>query len=275
MLTYLQKYSRMGRLGIAFALLTLCPGCAFEAHSVGLGGALDGHGGAGGAGGAGAASAGAGGAGGEVGAGGAGGGVGVEFPPCTPATERTDCPGTSCDPATMRCSLFKLASRPACWTCVSDNDCEEPDHRCVEMYFQGERFPDENHGFCLQVALVEGVPLEVELDDGVYELDDVAESNCAPHLRTVLVRRRSLSGAPTRSYCGLREDMTTCFALRAFEDLQPCPGGTDEECPDGGICRTFAHQGGIFNRCTYVCTADRQCPTFQGSTTQCGGYCGG
>ncbi len=236
-------------------------------------GGLEGQGGA-----AGDSPGAVGGASGMGGAGGAGGVGGVDvmpLPTCTPATERTDCPGTSCDPATMRCSTFKLASRPACWTCVSDTDCESPDHRCVEMYFQGERFPDETHGFCLRVALVEGVPIETEIDDGVDVVDDVAESNCARHLRTVLVRRPSLSGAPTRSYCGLREDLTTCFALRAFESLEPCPNGTDEECPDGSVCRAFDHGSGAVNCCTFACDKDNQCPRIDDQATYCDAYCGG
>lgn len=269
----------MVNLAIALVLSALWAGCAFEVQPAGVGDRGP-EGSAGSAGDGQGKVGGSNGIGGTAGAGGVGGiggtaGLGVELRTCTPATERTDCPGTSCDPATMRCSTFKLASRPACWTCVSDTDCESPDHRCVEMYFQGERFPDEKHGFCLQVARVEGVPLEVERDDGFYELDDVAESNCAPHLRTVLVKRRSLSGAPTRSYCGLREDMTTCFALRAFANREPCPEGTDEECPDGGICRTVDQKGGALNCCTYLCAADRHCPSVDGSKTQCGGYCGG
>jgi hypothetical protein len=174
----------------------------------------------------------------------------------------------------MRCSTFKRMSRPACWTCVSDTDCESPDHRCVEMYFQGERFPDDKHGFCLQVALVEGRPIEVEVDDGVYKLDDVDESNCAPHFRSVLAKRPSLSGPPASSYCGLREDLTTCFALRAFENLEECPGGTDEECPNGAICRAFGTESNAVNCCTFECDKDNQCPSVDGEPTHCGDYCG-
>jgi len=252
----------MGRLGIvlAFLALSLGSGCAFEAHSVGSGGALDGHGGASGAGGAST-----GGAGGDVGGGGAGGGAIVEQPACTPATERTACPGTSCDPATMRCSLFKLASRPACWTCVSDTDCEEPDHRCVAMYHEGDRFPDEKTGFCLQVAIV-------EYDGGVYEFDEV--SDCAVPFMTPIVEGESLSGGLTQSYCGIREDLTTCYAVRAFANQEPCPDGTDEECPEGGICRAFGSGVNAGNWCTYECTANAECPSLDGYGI-CGGFCGG
>ena len=103
--------------------LAVLVGCAFETSSTGdreglgaLGGAggdrLDGQGGDGGRGAQGGAG-GVGGAGGFEAAGGAGGSS-LSLPTCTPATERTDCPGTSCDPATLQCSTFKVASRPTC-----------------------------------------------------------------------------------------------------------------------------------------------------------------
>jgi len=249
----------MGKMGfpLTFLLLSLSSGCAFETHTVALGGAFDGDGGAGGAGAAGVGGAG--------GADGIGGGLIVEQPECTPATERTDCPGTSCDPATMRCSLFKLASRPACWTCASDTDCVEPDQRCVVMYHDGDRFPDEETGFCLQVAIV-------EYDNGVYEFDEA--STCAPPFMTPIVDRESLSGGRTQSYCGIREDLTTCYAVRAYANQEPCPIGLDEECPEGGICRTFGSGVNAANWCTYECTADGQCPSLGNQPTYCGGFCG-
>lgn len=206
------------------------------------------------------ATGGLGGAGGIDGAGGLGS-VTVEQPECTPETEKTVCPGTSCDPATMRCSTFKLASRDACWTCVSDNDCEAPNHRCVEMYYDGRRFPDEKQGFCLRVAVLE------QTEPDLYDCDRPFE--------TVLPERRSLSGPPTHSYCGLRENLTTCYALRAFENQEQCPDGSDEECPAGGICRTFVHGGGEVHCCTYACTVDEECPTVDYNPGSCGGYCGG
>ena len=96
---------------LAFSLLG--PGCMFEAHPAdtangGIGAQGDGGSGGGGP---------EGGAGGGDAIGGSGGSnmVVVEQPACTPATEESDCPGTSCDPATLRCSTFKVASRGACW----------------------------------------------------------------------------------------------------------------------------------------------------------------
>jgi hypothetical protein len=252
----------MGKMARSLLLLLLSSGCMFEVHSVGSGnGDLEGSGGAGRAGSA--ATGGVGGAGGIGGAGGVAGtgGVVVAPPACTPGTERTDCPGTSCEPATMQCSTFKLASRAACWTCVSDNDCKTPDHRCVEMYFDGERFPDEKHGFCLRVA--------------VLTADDPSEHDCGWPFGILLRDRPSLSGVPTNSYCGLQEDLTTCYALRSFENQEQCPDGSDEECPAGGICRTFEHDGAEINCCTYACTDDDECPALDGGNPTCGGYCGG
>lgn len=263
---------------LSLVFLAVVVGCAFETSSSGdreglgaLGGAggdgFEGQGGDGGS----AAQGGAGGVGGGGGfeATGGIGGANISLPACTPATERTDCPGTSCDPATLQCSTFKLFSRPTCWTCVSDNDCESPGHRCVEMYFDGARFPDEKHGFCLEVAKV-----EVEWEGGgFYELGDVAESNCDRPFRTVLAKRPSLSGPPTNSYCGIREDLTTCFALRAFQNREACPSGEDTECPHGAVCRAFHVQGEEINCCTYECSADRQCAPVDGSATTCEEYC--
>ncbi len=247
----------MVKSATALLVLLLSSGCAFEVRSVGAGnGGLDGDGGSAGSGPA------AGGTGGALGVGGFGGVGGVidELAPCTPATERTDCPGTSCDPATLRCSTFKLASRDACWTCVSDNDCESPDHRCVEMYFDGKRFPDAKQGFCMQVA--------------VLEPNSTTEYDCDEPYETVLPERPSLSGPPTMSYCGIREDLTTCYALRAFENQEQCPEGSDDECPAGGICRTFTDGDEIVNCCTFECTNDDECPALDGKQPHCGGYCG-
>lgn len=240
-------------------LSVLSSGCMFEARSLGAANqGLEGDGGAAGAGPA--AAGGAGGVGGIGGIGGAGS-VAVEQPACTPGTEKTTCPGTSCDPATMRCSTFKLASRSACWTCVSDTDCEAPDHRCVVMNYDGNRFPDEKHGFCLKVA--------------VLTTDEPTEHDCGWPLGILLRDRPSLSGPPTNSYCGLREDRTTCYALRAFENQEQCPDGSDDECPVGGICRTFVHWGGEVNCCTYACTNEDECPSVDTEPPSCGGYCGG
>ena len=152
---------------------------------------------------------------------------------------------------------------------MSDSDCEAPKHRCVEMYYDGKRFPDEQQGFCLQVATI-----EVELDDGVYEIDD-DPSNCESPFTTILIKRPSLSGGRIQNYCGLNDLRTTCFAFRAFEIEEECPSGRDDECPAGGLCRTFDDGGKTVNRCTYECTMDQQCPWISGGPSPCAGFCGG
>lgn len=191
----------------------------------------------------------------------------VEPVSCTPATEADDCPGTSCDPRTMQCSTYKLASRPGCWTCVSDSDCERPDHRCVGMDYQGSRFPDNNTGFCMQVA----VPLPGE---GPLDWDDADDANCAAPFMIVLVDRPSLSGGDVQSYCGIQEDFTTCYAVRSFQNQEACPGGRDDECPAGAFCRIFGDGNKGVNCCTYECTLAEQCVGLDGEPATCGGYCG-
>jgi hypothetical protein len=178
---------------------------------------------------------------------------------CSPETEDRDCPGTSCNPATKRCSTYKVESRPACWTCVSDSDCEQPDHRCVEMYFLGERFPDARTGFCLPIATA----------------DDADEYDCNRPLTMPLVDRPSLSGGALQTYCGVHEKLTTCFGVRAFQSQEECPGGLDEECPVGGICRAFEKGNRKVHCCTFECTDRGQCPVIDGMDQTCGGYCGG
>jgi hypothetical protein len=187
---------------------------------------------------------------------------------CTPASEAADCPGTSCDPATMQCSTFKRGSRPGCWTCVSDSDCEEPDHRCVEMDYQGVRFPDDKTGFCMQIAVPED-------DEDDLDFDDADDSNCVTPFTTVLVNRPSLSGGVTQSYCGIREALTTCYGVRSFQNQELCPGGRDDECPVGAFCRRFGSGSKAVNCCSYECTADNQCIGPYGEASECGGYCGG
>jgi len=277
----------MQKLFIALSILTLSSGCAFEVHSVGTGnGGLEGDG-AGGSTGLDARFS-------AVSPETADEDAGVETPAldevldgpalddvvkpsdpvdvvvapraCTPSTQAHDCPGTSCDPATLQCSTFKLASRPRCWTCVSDSDCGEPDHRCVEMDYNGDRFPDELTGFCMRVA--QFVP---EYEAGGYELED----DCEEPFETLLVDRPSLSGGSLDSYCGIREDLTTCYALRSFQNQEACPGGRDDECPDGGICRRFGTGSKGVYCCTFECTEDDECPAPDGAEASCGGYCGG
>jgi len=232
-----------------------CPGCIFETNAIGPGSGGPGSGGAGGAGGTGAVagnggSGGVAGSGGVGGAGGIGGSGGIAGLPCTPATEGSDCPGTSCDPRTMQCGPFALASRLTCWTCVSDSDCADAiaDDRCVEVNYGGERFPDARTGFCLPIA----------------------GSDCPENpYATLLPSRPSLSGGQVQSYCGIQEALTTCNAVLAFSGGQPCPGGMDEECPEGGICRTINGD----SLCTYACFDGRECKPPTGAAKCTNNFC--
>ena len=91
--------------------------------------------------------------------------------------------------------------------------------------------------------------------------------------------RPSLSDPSSQAnYCGVDEDIVTCPAVRALLGDAECPGGSDEECEIGGICRDV---GPVMNRCTYLCDLPVQCPVGAPADT-CGSsgsggddYCGG
>jgi hypothetical protein len=244
--------------GYLLIAAALAAGCAFETQSVGNGnGGLNGNGVEPGTN--------------EGGTGGTGGtnvilpddnlnldnphGIIVENPTCTPGTERSTCAGTSCDPLTLSCSQIPLMGRGTCETCVSDSNCADPSHRCVWMTYEGRPFPDEDTGFCLQVT-------------------DERGTGCPPPFVVPLVERESLSGGKNQSYCGIYEKMTTCPAIRAFHNQQSCPGGRDDECSDGGLCRgvTVGKRTEYF--CTYACMEPSECSTSV-SKINCAGYCGG
>ncbi|MDH3656383.1 MAG: hypothetical protein OEN21_19145, partial [Myxococcales bacterium] len=60
-----------------------------------------------------------------------------------------------------------------------------------------------------------------------------------------------------------------CPAVRALLSDTQCPGGTDDQCPTGGICRDV---GSLPDRCTYLCVIPAQCPA--GSPADSCGSCG-
>lgn len=185
----------------------------------------------------------------------------VVEPKCTPGTERSSCPGTSCDPVTLTCTTMMLASRSTCETCVTDSNCAGVDHRCVWMTYQGEPFPDKQTGFCLQIV----VPVVAAAD----------EYACEPPFVVPLVNRESLSGGKNQSYCGIHEKLTTCFAVRAFHGGETCPTGRDDECPRGGLCRGIATNGQKTEyACTYACTDVPECSN-PAAKVNCAGFCGG
>lgn len=156
----------------------------------------------------------------------------------------------ACDVRTNECTGVALGSVGTCGKCRADSECGQ-DHRCVPMFFDGQRLPD---GYCLKTL----------------------SSNCErPY--TGIIERESLSGAASEQYCGVDEDVTSCEAVLQLIDDVTCSGGTDEECGLAGEadarCETVL---GLTNRCTYSCSADAKCP----SGFTCGGpsgdeYCGG
>lgn len=186
--------------------------------------------------------------------------AGLVEPVCTPATERSACPGTSCDPVTLTCTTMMLASRNTCETCVTDTNCASLDHRCVWMTHRGESYPDERLGFCLQVA-------EPTTIAGDYA--------CQPPFNVVLHERESPSGGKLQSYCGIHEKITTCLAVRAFHNEESCPTGRDDECPAGGLCRGIVTQGNKTEyMCTYACEQNAECSS-PAANIPCAGFCGG
>ncbi|MFW2389460.1 MAG: hypothetical protein ACN4G0_14060 [Polyangiales bacterium] len=246
----------MGKRFLVLLSFLVMASCVVEVQSVGPGRSLDG--GVGGDGGS-AGSGGTAGSGGLAGSGGTGGNVtGLE---CTVGTEDADCNGASCNPVTLECTEFRDWERRTCETCVSDANCWNSGHRCVPMFFDGERFPDDHTGFCLPEA-------RRELPGAPYHCD--GEEPYA----TVLYERVSMSGAESLAYCGVREDFTTCYAVLAQLAELECAEGSDDGCPAGGLCRYTNDNGKWDFRCTYACTSSSECRNTQGWELSCGGYCG-
>jgi hypothetical protein len=205
-------------------------------------------------------ASGASGSGGQGGMGGAGGSVTGSS--CTVATQAEDCNGKSCNPVTFECSEFGSGERGTCQTCVSDDNCWGSDHRCVPMYFDdNKRFPNEYTGFCLPKAVQDFV-------DGPYRCNGEE-----PYV-AVLSDRVSMSGEEASAYCGVQEDLTTCYAVHVQLEKRLCTAGSDDDCPAGGICRYTQDNGKWDDRCTYFCTSDSECRNEQGWTLNCDGYCG-
>lgn len=271
---FVQKYAQMAHIFLVLFALLFGFSCVVEVQPVGPARSLDGGvGGGGGSGGAGGnagigGGAGSSGSGGESGTGGSGGiagtggsGGNAVGEPCTVATQDEDCGGKTCNPVTLECSDFGKWDRGVCETCVSDENCWESSHRCVPMFFDGERYPNDHTGFCLR----EAQPLPP---------GDNYECNGEEPYVTVLYDRESISGAGPSAYCGPREDFTTCDAVDAQIDEIECTAGSDDDCPTGGICRYTQDNGKWDYRCTYYCTADAECANRQGWELDCAGFCG-
>jgi hypothetical protein len=184
---------------------------------------------------------------------------------CTPATEAQTCANDkSCDPRTRACTDTTVASLDTCEACVADSECGDNGapstaHHCVPMSYDGERFPNDETGFCLKTTL----------------------GGCEQPYSITLFNRPSLS-EPTgqENYCGINEVLTTCPAVKALVDNQPCPIGTADECPVGGLCRQVGDL--VEDRCTYPCADVVECKNAPAPGSTCGSsgsggddYCGG
>ena len=219
----------MVKWALIVALSVLAGGCIYDTQSlVGEGRSGDG----------GAAGAGAGGSGGGGASGGTGGNTGGGG-----GTAGTFSPGT----------------RDTCETCTSDVDCADADHRCVEMTYLAERFPDDETGFCLRIA----TPLSE---------DPTPEYDCQAPYVTLLVEGRSLSGGKLDTYCSIRQDLTTCFAVIAHQDAWNCAGRGDVACPASGFC-DWIRDGSWQELCTYSCQDASECQGPGGEACS-RGYCG-
>jgi hypothetical protein len=156
--------------------------------------------------------------------------------------------------------MIAPGTRAACETCVSDADCAGEDHRCVAMEYKAERFPDAQTGFCLRIATA--------LPGGSATAYD-----CAPPYVTVLIDAVSLSGGDLDDYCGLRQDLTNCSAVRAHQEAWDCANRGDVACPDGGFCDWIRADVKWEQLCTYACDQAAECDGPGGEACS-QGYCG-
>ena len=171
---------------------------------------------------------------------------------CT-AMDESACGANVCDVLARSCATdIGLASAEACAPCVSDRQCEE-DHACVPV---GAEEPRAH--YCLK--------------------DSDAAGGCEQPFLIAIEDRESLSGALGATYCGINEGLARCENVRGLLDNAMCPGGLDNECPEGGLCRRV---GGLSNRCTYECGGEVQCDNPPNPGATCGNmgagvdYCGG
>src|SRR5690606_32400921 len=166
------------------------------------------------------------------------------------------CGESPCNPLTRLCSEFGTDRRP-CESCDTDANCASPNHFCVPMQYDGA---DRAGGYCLKERLVAG--------------------DCTEPTTVLAADRTTLSGETGKAYCTINETLATCEAVRALLDNQTCPNGTDDECPEGGLCRQV---GDLLNRCTYACDVAANCTITPNPGSTCGpgmppaepSYCGG
>jgi hypothetical protein len=143
--------------------------------------------------------------------------------------------------------------RRVCERCDTDANCMEADTFCVPMRRAGR---DRPGGYCLKAS----------------------SNGCERPFSVATAPRTTLSGVRGKTFCGINETLATCEAVRALIDDRACPGGTDAECPEGGVCSDV---GVLSNRCTYRCAFATDCLPPPSPASSCGlsaamrDYCGG
>jgi hypothetical protein len=177
-------------------------------------------------------------------------------------TETDLCGAVACNPMTKECTGAAIGSLDVCDQCVADSECGDgfgasEAFRCVQLDYQGNPFPSEGNGYCLQ---------------------SVSEGGSCSNPYRIVILRSSLSGEDPDEYCGINEELATCPAVRALlEDTSCDPASGNADCPQpAGLCRELP--GAVF-RCTYQCESIVECAT-PGSTcgrgdTESDEYCGG
>jgi hypothetical protein len=165
---------------------------------------------------------------------------------CVECDKRLGCDNNACVPSTHTCSNVPRRTLETCVSCESDEQCRSG--FCIPMTFSGQKVGS----FCLdpQEAVTTG-------DCHVYK----------PYSRT-LIDQPTIDGDKV-TVCA-PPDRTTCNGvLDAANPGKTC--STTSQCGVGmglidSICITS------LNRCSYVCTADYDCPLTLG-TCGPGGQC--
>lgn len=151
---------------------------------------------------------------------------------CTEDTAAAHCGANACDPVALTCTTTARDSLGSCQPCLSDDECFG-DAACVPMRFEGAEV-------------------------GHYCLTRRPEAGCLtndPPYRVGLTDRVSRSRAPSATYCGINEDLTTCEAVSVATESTPCVDS--EECPEGGLCALVSSGD---EQCTYPCSQGAECP---------------
>jgi len=171
-------------------------------------------------------------------------GTGGRCVECT-AADATACGTFSCNVLGGVCTTTPDRSVRTCGNCVADSECTNTAERCVFMAFM---MSVRTTGYCLAPPVGMSCPRPYPVGLG---------------------GRRSFSGEPEGTYCGIDEDTTTCEALLDLIDGTTCTAATDCGTTGAadGLCETVS---GTSGRCTIPCMIDDQCPAGLSCT---GGHC--